>query len=212
MCGLRDRFPGTRAEGLKHRREVWGGLAVWGLLSLLAPPCLPLKASDAGAQSREALSRAAPSREADPLDVWIVTHYRSAHLLADSSVTASQSATPAAVTPSGPLPRIESVRGGRASDTLLAVHFGARQTAPVLSVASRPRLVGPNGTIAPLTARVALRRSFRAPRVPGADPAKEDQWRYGWAYLVVLPHDDERPAGRYHSWLLMPVTPTPPAL
>lgn len=148
----------------------------------------------------------AQRRETAPLDAWIVTRYRSAHFLVDSM------ATSASLTPSGPLPRIESVRSGRTSDTLLAVHFGVRETAPVMPISSRVRLVGPNGTIVPLTARVTERRLFRAPRVPDADPAIDAQWRYGWAYLVVLPHDDDRPAGRYRSWLLMPVTsiPTPP--
>lgn len=148
----------------------------------------------------------AQGRETAPLDAWIVTRYRSAHFLVDSM------ATSVSLTPSGPLPRIESVRSGRTSDTLLAVHFGVRETAPVMPVSSRVRLVGPNGTIVPLTARVAERRLFRAPRIPDADPAIDAQWRYGWAYLVVLPHDDDRPAGRYRSWLLLPVTsiPTPP--
>jgi len=78
-----------------------------------------------------------------------------------------------------------------------------------MPIPSRARLVGANGTMATVTGRVLQRRLFRAPRVPGADPGGEEQWRYGWAYLVVVPHGDNWPVGRYRSWLLQP-TPSLP--
>ncbi|WP_156798854.1 hypothetical protein [Gemmatimonas aurantiaca] len=139
----------------------------------------------------------------DPLDAWVVTRFRGAHLLVDSAVTLTSLASLAS---NGPLPRVESARAGRDSDTLLAVHFSARRDAPMMQILSRARLVGANGTIVPVTVRVLQRRLFRAPRVPAAKVDVESQWRYGWAYLVVLPHDNDRPAGRYRSWLLLPTT------
>lgn len=162
----------------------------------------PAVAGPAEAQTERVTS--APPPAVDPLDAWVVTRYRGAHLLVDSAVTQSTLA------PNGPLPRVESARGGRTTDTLLAVHFSARQDAPMVPLQSRVRLVGANGTIVPttVTARVLQRRLFRAPRTPTSDPAVENQWRYGWAYLVVMPHESDRPAGRFRSWLLLP-SPSP---
>lgn len=159
----------------------------------------------AAAQRGSTRSPAEQLETADPLDVWIVTRYRAANLLSDSAVTTGSLASN-----NGPLPRIESVRGGRDMDTLMAVQMDANKGPPMMPVSSRARLVTTNGIAVPVTVRVIQRRPFRAPRIPDADPLTERQWRYGWAYLVVLPHDDKRPTARYRGWLLLPVTPTSP--
>jgi hypothetical protein len=152
------------------------------------------------AAAQTARTKSTTSAMADPLDAWLATRFRGVHLLTDSVLTL------ASLAPNGPLPRVESARAGRENDTLLAVHFSARRDAPMMPIPSRARLVGANGTIVPVTVRVIQRRLFRAPRVPAAKVDVENQWRYGWAYLVVLPHDNDRPVGRYRSWLLLPTT------
>jgi hypothetical protein len=131
------------------------------------------------------------------LDAWVVTRYRGAQLFPDAEFTATSLAT------SGPRPRIETTRAGRTLDTLLAVHFSARWAAPALGTAAKVQLTGPTGTVTTLTARIVERRAFRAPRTPGASTLRPDSnWRYGWAYLAVVPHNARQPASRYQGWLL----------
>ena len=143
----------------------------------------------------------------DPLDAWIVTRYRGAQLFPDAAFTVTSPSR------SGPRPRIEAAIAGARSDTILAVHFSAMWTAPALAPTARAQLAGPTGTITPLTVRIVGRRAFRAPRTPGPSTLRLDSnWRYGWAYLAVVPHDSRRPVARLRGWLLLePSTPvTPP--
>jgi hypothetical protein len=114
----------------------------------------------------------------DRLDAWIVTRFRGAQLFPDAEFTATSLAT------SGPRPRVESVMAGGRTDTLLAVHFSAMWAAPALGIVGR--------------------RAFRAPRTPGPSTLRPDSnWRYGWAYLAVMPHDPTRPVARLRGWLLL---------
>jgi len=149
----------------------------------------------------------AAAQGSDRLDAWIVTRYRGAQLFPDAEFTATSLAT------SGPRPRIEASMDGARADTLVAVHFSAMWAAPALAKTAKAQLAGPTGTITPLTVRIVGRRAFRAPRTPGPSTLRLDSnWRYGWAYLAVVPHDSRRPASRLRGWLLLePQTPaTPP--
>ncbi len=134
----------------------------------------------------------------DRLDAWIVTRYRGAQLFPDAEFTATSLAT------SGPRPRIEASIDGARADTLVAVHFSAMWAAPALAKTARAQLAGPTGTVTPLTVRIVGRRAFRAPRTPGPSTLRLDSnWRYGWAYLAVVPHDSRLPASRLRGWLLL---------
>lgn len=144
----------------------------------------------------------AQSRGSDRLDAWVVTRYRGAQLFPDAEFTATSLAT------SGPRPRVETTIAGRRVDTLVAVHFSAMWAAPALGKNTRVQLAGPTGTVVPLTARIVGRRAFRAPRTPGPSTLRPDSnWRYGWAYLAVIAHDD-RPVSRFRGWLLLDPLPT----
>lgn len=139
----------------------------------------------------------------DRLDAWIVTRYQGTQLFPDAEFTATSLAT------TGPRPRVEATIEGVAADTIVAVHFSAMWAAPALGKNARVQLAGPTGTITPLTARIIGRRAFRAPRTPGPSTLRPDSnWRYGWAYLAVIPHDGRRPLSRLRGWLLLE-SPTP---
>ena len=151
------------------------------------------------------LAAAQPRRTgSDRLDAWIVTRYRGAQLFPDAEFTATSLAT------SGPRPRVETVFAGAAADTIVAVHFSAMWASPALGRTTRVALAGPNGTVMPMTARIIGRRAFRAPRTPGPSTLRPDSnWRYGWAYLAVVPPDERRPASRLRGWLLLDPSVTP---
>jgi hypothetical protein len=135
------------------------------------------------------------------LDAWVVTRYRGTQLFPDAEFTATS------LVASGPRPRIEAERPGGRFDTLLAVHFSARWAAPALGKSATVYLTGPTGTMTSLKARIVERRAFRAPRTPGPSTLRPDSnWRYGWAYLAVVPHDARRPASRFRGWLLLDAT------
>ena len=141
------------------------------------------------------------------LDAWIVSRFQGTQLLIDSMPAT------ASVAAESPLPRIESARAGRSSDTLYALHFGTRLGTPALAVNVMVQLTAPTGTITPLTARVIARRAFRAPRRPGEPVGDHAAWRYGWSYQVVMPHSRKggasasvakaAPVARYRGWLLL---------
>ena len=154
---------------------------------------------DARAQQRPAYRGSATVEQM--LDSWIVTQYRGAQLLSDSS---AGERTIAADTP---IPRVEHVRDSR-GDSIVGVHFSARAVSPSLSVAGTVRLAVPSGTVTNTTGKVVARRLFRAPRVPGASKDNAALWRYGWAYLVVLPRErDQLPALATRGWLLLDAAP-----
>jgi hypothetical protein len=164
-----------------------------GLVGVLAPAVV----------SQPVAAQSAAQPAATPvLDGWIAARYRGAQLVADSTVS------PAPMVHTGAAPRVETVRAGQRSDTLLAVHVGSQRAAPMLAAGNRVRLAGPSGTISPVAAQVRSRRLFRAPRTPDASSATDSTWLYGWAYLVVVPHVDGRPTERYRGWTLL-ATPEP---
>jgi hypothetical protein len=141
----------------------------------------------------------------DRLDAWIVTRYQGAQLFPDAEFTATSLAT------SGPRPRVEGTSTGATSDTIFAVHFSAMWAAPALGKSAWVQLAGATGTLTPLRARIIGRRAFRAPRTPGPSTLRPDSnWRYGWAYLALLPHDDRRSVSRLRGWLLLDPLPTSP--
>lgn len=150
--------------------------------------------------SSAALSTGLGAAVTSALDAWVVTRYRGAQLFPDAEFTATSLAN------SGPRPRIEAIRAGARFDTLVAVHFSAMWASPALGKTAKVYLTGPTGTVSPLTARIIERRAFRAPRTPGPSTLRPDSnWRYGWAYLAVVPHDARRPTSRFRGWLLIDV-------
>lgn len=166
---------------------------------------LLLAVSRTGAQSSPAAARRAPASSV--LDGWIVTRYRGAQLVPEAGWAPSTLASASA------RPRVETIREGRGtSDTLVAVHFAPLWAAPSLAIGAQAQLVGPAGTITPLPVRIVERRAFRAPRMPGGLSARADSsWRYGWAYLALVPHTDRRPTARYRGWILTQAAAIPTA-
>jgi hypothetical protein len=158
-----------------------------------------------------ALRQSVPPAPLDPavqsLDRWVVTHFRGAQLFPDPEATRTvvrDSATLARVFADVPHPRVEVIRAGPRADTLLALHFTAAYRPPALSRTGRLQLVGPTGTITPVTVRLLGRRAFRVPHLPARDGSRTgSNWRYGWVYLAVVPHVDGQPATRYRGWLLL---------
>lgn len=151
------------------------------------------------------LARAPSPPPTDALDAWIVTRYAGAQLFPDAEFTATSLAD------SGPRPRVEATMAGGRSDTVIAVHFSTMWASPALANAGRAQLSAPTGIVPPLTVRILGRRAFRAPRTPGPSTLRPDSnWRYGWAYLAVVPHDPRRSVTRLRGWLLLdPSTPVP---
>jgi len=132
------------------------------------------------------------------LDSWLVTRFRNAQLLVDS-LGASPSVEESAL-----YPRVESARAAPRGDTLFAIHFGSGPRMPPLTSASVVRLSGPTGTITSHTARIIVRRAFRAPRAPSAKATDQGAWRYGWAYLAVITRGVRpSPSLGYRGWLLV---------
>ena len=137
-------------------------------------------------------------RLATTLDVWIVQRYRGAQLLPDTVTRAGSVAADAL------WPRIESMRSGRQTDTLFALHFAARPGEPALGRRSTVRLAGPTGSVSPVVATVLARRPFRAPRTPTPNNENERDWRYGWAYVAAFPKAGRTaPATTFRGWLLI---------
>ena len=144
------------------------------------------------------VARAPAPPPTDALDAWIVTHYAGAQLFPDAEFTATSLAD------SGPRPRVEATMTGARSDTVIAVHFSAMWASPALGKTARVQLTGAAGVVSPLTVRIVSRRAFRAPRTPGPSTLRPDSnWRYGWAYLAVVPHDPRRSVTRLRGWLLL---------
>ncbi len=132
------------------------------------------------------------------LDSWLVTRFRNAQLL-DDGLGASTS-----VEENVQYPRVESAREAPGGDTLFAIHFGPGSPMPALRPASVVRMSGPSGSITSHTARVVVRRSFRAPKVPSARTSDGGAWRYGWAYLAVITRGVRpSPSLGYRGWLLI---------
>ena len=137
------------------------------------------------------------AKEMRVLDTWVVTRFRDAHLLPDST-SPSRTSVPETA------PRVESVGDGVSGDTIYALHFADRRDTPALRVGTRARLTAPSGSITTINAEIVARRPFRAPRVPGADTTSANGWRFGWAYLaIVRPPHSTALASVYRGWLLL---------
>lgn len=131
------------------------------------------------------------------LDTWLVIRLRGVQLQPDSTPLVRS------VVANALLPRIESVREGARTDSLFALHYADRPGNPSLANNGAVRIVGPTGTITPMVGRIVARRPFRAPRTPQADNNRERDWRYGWAYLVVLPKAGRiAPASVFRGWMV----------
>ncbi len=171
-----------------------------------------------GSRSTVACAQSAPARLAGlfALDGWLASRYRELQLLPDTSKSTRSIAADA------PLPHVESVVDvatgaagspeSRRRDTLYAVHFGTRRDMPALRVGTRVRLTAPSGAITSTTADVVARRPFRAPRRPGtAAVAPNDAWRYGWAYLALVPRGARSTSSvMYRGWLLLDASSAAP--
>lgn len=132
------------------------------------------------------------------LDRWLISRYRGAQLLPDSVGGQRLVAAYASIS------RVESVVNGGRYDTLFAVHFAEHASGPALSAAGSARLVAPTGSASGVLARIVARRPFRAPRSPLARNHNESDWRYGWAYLTVVPRTGRvTPAATFRGWLML---------
>ena len=163
-------------------------------------------------------AQSAPRRLAGlfALDGWLASRYRELQLLPDTSKSTRSIAADA------PLPHVESVAdvaigavvspGSLYRDTLYAVHFGTRRDMPALRVGTRVRLTAPSGAIANTTSDIVARRPFRAPRRPGtAAAASDNAWRYGWAYLALVPRGTRATSSMmYRGWLLLDASSAAP--
>lgn len=136
--------------------------------------------------------------QVDPLDAWIVTRYRGAQLLTDTAKAS------VALPSSMAYPRVESTAKGEVLDSLYAVSFSPSPEPLPFALPTRLRLMSASGTVLKGTVRIAAHRMFRAPRKPGALSNEERQWRYGHAYLIVIPHQSKRPVARLQGWFLIP--------
>ncbi len=140
----------------------------------------------------------------ESLDTWLVMRFIELRLLPDSEPARANEQSPLG---SGTtFPRVEALVRGQHMDTLFAVHFGSSTSTFVLPLHARVRLVSPDGVVVPTTVTVSARRAFRAPRLPRAAENTEREWRSGWAYLVVIPHNTDRPVDNFRGWLLLPVS------
>ena len=171
-----------------------------------------------GISSTVARAQTAPTRLAGlfALDGWLASRYRELQLLPDSSKSTRSIAADA------PVPHVESVVDvatsaadspeSRQRDTLYAVHFGTRREMPALRVGTRVRLTAPSGAITSTTADIVARRPFRAPRRPGtAASASDIAWRYGWAYLALVPRRARTTSSMmYRGWLLLDASSAAP--
>lgn len=143
----------------------------------------------------------------ESLDTWLVMRFMQLRLLPDSELARANEQSP--LGSGATFPRVEAMLRGQQADTLFSVHFGSSTSTFVLPMHAKVRLVSPDGAVVPTTVTVSARRAFRAPRLPRASENVEREWRSGWAYLVVIPHNAERPADNFRGWLLMPVSGTP---
>ena len=138
------------------------------------------------------------TRNMQRLDRWLISRYRGAQLLPDSVGGQRSVAADASIS------RVESIATGGRFDTLFAVHFAEHASAPALSAEGSARLVAPTGSASSVLARIVARRPFRAPRSPLARNSNEGDWRYGWAYLTVLPKVGRTtPAATFRGWLML---------
>ena len=158
-------------------------------------------ASVVAAQRESSVKPAKPKalpKVVQALDRWVVTRFRNAQLLPDST---NSTRTPM---PEALPPRVESVGDAVSADTLYALHFDDRRDQAALRIGTQARLTGPSGSITAITAEIVARRPFRAPRVPGADTTSKSGWRFGWAYLaIVRPPHASASAEAYRGWLLL---------
>lgn len=152
-----------------------------------------------GAASRASAKAAARDAAAlTSLDTWLVVRLRGAELLPDSAPAPRSMVTDAV------LPRIESVRDGQRADTLYALSHTEHLALPLLAAPAVVRIVGPTGTVTPIVGNVIARRPFRARRAPKANTNDEKDWRYGWAYMIVLPKAGRTtPAAVFRGWMVI---------
>lgn len=172
-----------------------GGIAAALLVHAHLLPAGEMRAGEMRAQQPES-SRGA--RLTHALDEWVVSRYREAQLLPDTSRAPRGMVTAAMV------PRVESVSDGDAMDTLYAVHFSSLRDTNGVRVGARLRLVSGSGVVSVNRVEVLARRPFRAPLQPARIGAPDDRrWRYGWAYLAVTPHvGGKSSASAYRGWVL----------
>jgi hypothetical protein len=154
------------------------------------------------------------------VDTWLVARFRGVQLLPDSVVdvadaTGAGSAGDAAVAAGNPVSdaayaRVESVFATPMADTLLALQFGAQTGRAPLTSGATVRLSGPTGAISATTARIVARRAFRVASRPVVSPSDNSAWRYGWAYVAVVPIGAKSGPGTgagvrsgFRSWLLL---------
>jgi carboxyl-terminal processing protease len=139
------------------------------------------------------------------LDNWLVTRFRGTRLLLDSLSASPAVASLSALGVAGGQPVIEATRDGARMDSLWAMHVSAATTAPTLNAPVTAQLVSPTGVAQSVAVRVVARRSVRLPRTASASA-----WRYGWAYLVLVPHDARRSSTRWRGWFIAAAGDTPP--
>lgn len=129
------------------------------------------------------------------LETWLVRRFGGAEFVPDSMQRTSASSVRT------PMPRVVDIMGAR-SDTVIALQFVADSAAPALFSGGVAQLVDPVGGNTSVTARVLAWRMYRVPRAISPDGV--EGWRYGWAYLAVLPPQSRNAAARIsvRGWML----------
>lgn len=151
-------------------------------LDILAPHRLPTMARDTMSSDSLLTAASGDSSAVQRLVAYTSHRFRAVRYDIDSAQLST-------VARSGAAPRIDARVSRRASaqDTVVALHFATSPLWPAYAALSTVHLADPSGVATPLPAQVVARVAFRAPRVARADSTRTTGWRYGWAYLVVLP-------------------------
>jgi hypothetical protein len=203
---------GTRVAMRRLLEMTRGNEALWAYaadddpamraaLDILAPSRLPAMAGDSLPADAPVTASAGDSASVERLVAWTSRRYRASLHDLDSAVL-SASVRDAHV------PRVDGRLRSGVPDTIVAVHFGAWPVQPAYAPGRSVRLADPSGVTTPLDANVVARVAFRSPRVALADSTRVSGWRYGWAYLVVLPDSTSKAhTSSFASWLVVP----PPA-
>jgi len=113
-------------------------------------------------------------------------------------------ATGTAASTSRPPARIDGRLRAGVRDTIVALHFASGPFEASHQVGRAVMLADASGVTTPLAATVVARLPFRAPVAPSPNAFRQGDWRYGWAYLVVLPPESAAAhPGGFAGWRIV---------
>ncbi len=172
----------TRGDEALWQYAANDDVAIRTALDILVPHRLPAMARDTAVRDSVITFAAGDSIAVQQLVAYTSQRFRSALYDLDSTALSS-------VVRRGAAPRIDARLSRRASvqDTVVALHFATAPLRPAYPASATVNLADPSGVTTPLAAQVVARVAFRAPGTAWADSTRTSGWRYGWAYLVVLP-------------------------